>query len=286
MNSRFVGVAGLPRAGSTLLCQLLAEHPDIHCEGHSSPLCNSLLAMRRFISDDQFFLAQLDVQFDTTYAHLKTAMTGFLNGWYAEAGKPVVIDKNRAWMHCIEFLLHLDPEARIIVPIRELGQIYGSVESQHQKTILVDFIDHLADFDRFGRADQLFAKDKAIGAPLISIQAIQDLPQAVKDRLFFVRFEDLVAEPAKTMAAIHQWLGLTPQPVDLNRLTVRPHESDSHYRFKYQHQQRATFTPPKPHAIPPRIQKRIQESFGWFYEWFYPGYLKAPGQRKARLPVA
>jgi len=34
--------------------------------------------MRRFISDDQFFLAQLDVQFDTTYAHLKSAMTGFL----------------------------------------------------------------------------------------------------------------------------------------------------------------------------------------------------------------
>jgi sulfotransferase len=279
---RFVGVAGLPRAGSTLLCQLLAEHPDIHCEGHSSPLCNTLLAMRRFISDDQFFLAQLDVQFDTTYAHLKTAMRGFLDGWYVETGKPVVIDKNRAWMHCIEFLLHFDPEARIIVPIRELGQIYGSVESQHQKTILVDFIDHLADFDRFGRADQLFAKDKAIGAPLISIQAIQDLPQAVKDRLYFVRFEDLVAEPAKTMAAIHTWLGLAPHAADLTKLTVRPHESDSHYRFKYQHKQRATFVPPKPHAIPPRIQKRIQESFGWFYEWFYPTLLNTPAQRKAK----
>ena len=69
MTSRFVGVAGLPRSGSTLLCQLLAEHPDIHCEGHSSPLCNSLLATRRFISDDQFMLSQLDVQFDDTYAH-------------------------------------------------------------------------------------------------------------------------------------------------------------------------------------------------------------------------
>jgi sulfotransferase len=33
----------------------------------------------------------------------------------------------------------------------------------------VDFIDHLADFDRFGRADMLFAKDKTIGAPLISL---------------------------------------------------------------------------------------------------------------------
>jgi sulfotransferase len=32
----------------------------------------------------------------------------------------------------------------------------------------------LADFDRFGRADMLFAKDKAIGAPMISLHAVQD----------------------------------------------------------------------------------------------------------------
>jgi sulfotransferase len=94
-------------------------------------------------------------------------------------------------------LLHLEPEARLIITIRELGQIYGSIEAQHQKTILVDFIDHLADYDRFGRADQLFAKDKAIGAPLSSIQAVQDLPQSVKDRIFFVKFEDLVSLQAK-----------------------------------------------------------------------------------------
>ena len=80
MNKRFVGVSGLPRAGSTLLCQLLGEHPEIHCEGHSSPLCNSLLATRRFIRDDQFFLSQLDIQFNTTYDHLRSAMRGFLQG--------------------------------------------------------------------------------------------------------------------------------------------------------------------------------------------------------------
>jgi sulfotransferase len=28
MTAQFVGVTGLPRAGSTLLCQLLAQHPE------------------------------------------------------------------------------------------------------------------------------------------------------------------------------------------------------------------------------------------------------------------
>lgn len=272
MTSRFVGVCGLPRAGSTLLTQLLAEHPDIDSEGHSSPLCNALLMMRRFISDDQFMLSQLDVQFDASYANFRSAMQGFLHGWHADSGKAVVVDKNRAWLHCIEMLLHLDPEAKLIVSIRELGQIYGSVEAQHQRTILLDFIDHLADFDRFGRADQLFAKDKAIGAPLISIQAVQDLPQTVKDRLYFVKFEDLVAKPVETMSHLYRWLGLPPHKIDPKKLTVRPHESDSHYRYKYLHRQHGKIAPPTPHAIPPRIQAQIERACGWYYDWFYPQF--------------
>ncbi|NTW99392.1 MAG: sulfotransferase [Geobacteraceae bacterium] len=270
MTSKFVGVSGLPRSGSTLLCQLLAEHPEIHCDGHSSPLCNALLDTRRFISDDQFFLSQLDVQFDDTYRNLHGAMSGFLHGWYDKCGNPVVVDKNRAWLHCLEMLMHLDPQARLLVSIRELGQIYGSIESQHQKTILVDFIDHLADYDRFGRADQLFAKDKSIGAPLTSIQAVQDFPQKVKERIYFVKFEDLVAQPKETMNHVYSWLGVSPHSIDPRNLATRPHESDSHYRCKYLHTQRTSIRPPAMHDIPPRIQSQIVRACEWYYEWFYP----------------
>src|ERR1700722_17778020 len=144
MTARFVGVTGLPRAGSTLLCQLLAQHPEIHCEGHSSPLCNVLLGIRRMISDDTFFLAQLDTSFDTSYTNLAAAMQGFVRGWHHESVKKIVVDKNRAWLHAIELLLHIEPNAKLIVCLRDLAQIYGSIEAQHQRTILVDFIDHLA----------------------------------------------------------------------------------------------------------------------------------------------
>ena len=279
MKPQFVGVAGLPRAGSTLLCQLLAEHPDIQCEGHSSPLCNALLMTRRSISDDSFLLSQLDVQFDTSYGHLKTAMQGFLHGWNADCDKSTVVDKNRAWLHCIEFLLELEPDAKLLVSIRDLTQVYGSIEAQHQKTILLDFIDHLADFDRLGRADQLFAKDKAIGAPLSSIQAVQDLPQAVKDRIFFVRFEDLVAQPAATMSGIYQWLGLAAHTINPKQLTVRPHESDSHFRHKYLHKQQAEILPVRPHMIPARAQELIKKACAWYYEWFYPGLAEQPSTK-------
>ena len=266
----FVGVTGLPRAGSTLLCQLLAQHPEIQCEGHSSPLCNTLLGIRRMISDDQFFLSQLDSSFDTSYAHLASAMRGFLHGWYHDSGAhQVVVDKNRAWLHAVELLLHIEPEAKLIVCLRELGQIYGSIEAQHQRTILVDFIDHLADYDRFGRADMLFAKDRVIGAPLIALQAVLDLPDAVKQRLYFVRFEDLVAQPVKCMSHLYAWLGLAPFEIDPEKLTTGMQESDSHYRMKYPHRQSARMVTPAPHSVPPRIQKQIETVWAWFYRLYY-----------------
>ncbi len=52
MTPDFIGVTGLSRAGSTLLCQMLAQPPELHYEGHSSPLCNTLLGIRRMISDE------------------------------------------------------------------------------------------------------------------------------------------------------------------------------------------------------------------------------------------
>lgn len=267
---KFVGVTGLPRAGSTLLCQLLAQHPDINCEGHSSPLCNTLLGIRRMISDDTFFLSQLDNNFESSYAHLATAMQGFLQGWYKEANEAVVVDKNRAWLHAIELLLHIQPEAKLIVCIRELGQIYGSIEAQHQKTILLDFIDHLADYDRFGRADILFAKDKSIGAPLTSLHAVPDLPKHVQERLYFVRFEDMMANPTACMSHIYAWLGLSPYEIQPEKIATGIRESDSHYRMKYLHKQSEKITQPKPHVIPPRIQKQIETAYAWFYQTYYP----------------
>lgn len=270
MPPSFVGVTGLPRAGSTLLCQLLAQHPEIKCEGHSSPLCNTLLGIRRMISDDQFMLSQLDSSFDSSYAHLTSAMQGFLRGWNADCKEKAVVDKNRAWLHAIELLLHIEPEAKLVVCLRELGQVYGSIEARHQKTILLDFIDHLADFDRMGRADMLFAKDKIIGAPLISLHAVPDLPKHVQDRLFFVRFEDLMAQPAACMSHLYAWLGLSPFEIDPNKIEKGIQESDSHYHMKYLHKQSGKITAPKKHDIPPRIQAQIEAAYGWYYQMYYP----------------
>ena len=276
MNPLFVAVTGLPRSGSTLVCQLLSQHPDIHCEGQSSPLGNVLLSVRRMVSDDQFFLAQLDHSFESAYTNLSSAMRGFLHGWNRDCRKAAVVDKNRVWLHAVEFLLRIEPNAKLIVCLRELGQVYGSIEAQHQRTILLDFVDHLADFDRFDRADMLFAKDKVIGSQLVSLYAVQDLPKAVQDHLFFLRFEDLTERPAAHMSDLYTWLGLRPFEIDPQKLApMGPPESDSHYHMKSPHSQSTHVNAPQQHEIPPRIQARIEDACAWYYRVHYPGLAKS-----------
>lgn len=109
-SPRRLYISGLPRAGSTLLCQLLDLHPAIDSPGHSSPLCGILLAMRRQWSDSDFLLVQLDVDFERAYGRLARAWDGFVAGWFADTERLWAVDKNRAWLGQIDTLAAFDPE--------------------------------------------------------------------------------------------------------------------------------------------------------------------------------
>lgn len=271
INKSIVYVAGLPRSGSTLMCQLLAQHPEIYSTGHSSPLANTLKRIRGGLTEDSFMLAQMDVDFDLSYQRIQNAMIGFINGWFAETGLPVVVDKNRGWLGDLAMLQSLDPDFKMVVCVRSPDQILGSIESRHQKTALIDFPDGLANLTPFERADKLFAPKGVVGGPLKLIQDLQDIVPETQKHLYYVLFEDMLMRPLEVMSELYKWLGVSDFRFNPQNLTVKPHESDSHYRFKYPHQTYKALKPPKQHQISPRILQEIKTKYAWFYELFYPG---------------
>lgn len=273
LDKNIIYVTGMPRSGSTLLCQMLSMHSLIGSSGHSSPLCQVMNQLRQQLSSNEFLLSQLDCDFEQGYRRLLGLYRGMLNGWFSDSEQSTVVDKNRGWLMQIETIAKLDPDFKMLVCVREPGQIYGSIEAQHQKTLLLDFPDNLAALSRHARADKLFASDGVIGAPLKAIEAIQDIPEALQTRLFFVVFEHLMQDTESLMQEIYDWLKLPANPIDPDQLAVKPHESDSYYRFKYPHKTRSSITPPPRHTIPPRIEKDIQNHFEDFYRLFYPSRL-------------
>lgn len=273
IKKKIICVAGLPRAGSTLLCQLLGHHPDIYSPGHSSPLLSILQGVRQSVSSDQFMKSQMDVDFGLTYKRLESAYTGFVNGWFEETEINSVVDKNRGWLNNIDLLNKLNPNAKTLVCLRDPAQVYGSIEAKHQKTLLLDFPDKLAHLSTYERADKLFSKDGVVGSTLHSVASLQDLPEPQQRNIFFVVFEELMDNPNEVMKNIFHWLELAPYLIDCDNLISKPHESDSYYNFKYPHKTHTSIQPPKPHIIPVRIENDIKNNFPWFYENFYPGLL-------------
>lgn len=273
LDKKILYVTGLPRSGSTLLCQLLGTHPQIYSIGHSSPLSPLIENMRHNLSDNPFLLSQLDVEFDQVYRRMLNGYRGFMNGWFAETELPVVVDKNRGWLGMIETLNLLDPDFKMIVCLRDPIQIFGSIEAQHRKTLLLDFPDHLPQNSIYARADILFKNEGVIGGPLRTVQNLQDiLDEKIKAKIFYMSFEALVHEPVKVMQAIFSWAELSQAKFDQDKLPVKPHENDSYYRYKYTHLTHETVRPPAKHTVSERIAKEIFNNSRWFYDNFYPDH--------------
>jgi sulfotransferase len=269
-DKKMVAVTGLPRAGSTLLCQLLAHHPAIFCTGQSSPLPQFLAGLRKQAADNEFMLAQLDHDPELGHERLLNAYRGFVGGWFAEADAPVVVDKNRAWLDQLDLAERLDPGCRMLVCVRDLGQILGSIEARHQQTLALDFADHSGTASAYDRANRLFARDGVVGLPLYSFRNAQDLPPASQKRIMCVVFEQLIADPAQVLAGVWDFLGLESHAIDFSQLAPLPGESDSHYRLKYSHKTSNSLKSPRRHAVPQRIEAELRNTFDWFYRIFYP----------------
>ena len=171
----------------------------------------------------------------------------------------------------IQALNLIDPGFRMIVLIRDPVQIFGSIDSQHDKTRLVEFPDHLDADSASNRARSLFSAKGVVGGPLKSIENMLDIEDDhLRSRLCYVDFSELVNNPASTMAFLFDWAGLMPLNIDPNNLQTGPSESDSHYNLKFPHRTYNTIKLAKTHMISRRIKLEIQDEFSWFYEQFYP----------------
>jgi len=272
-----VYLAGLPRSGSTLLANILGMHKDIYATP-SSPLCSIIQDMRRHWSDDPFLLAQLDSDFETVHKRLSRSTLAFMQAWSSDTNKPIVIDKNRGWLFCLEILRELDPNFKIIVTLRDLRSIYSSIEKRHRKTLFLDFPDHMEHNIVDSRANALFSDGGLVGSVLKAMQNVKDIPN-ILNHIYYWRFEDFLANPQATTDHLFGYLGVEPVQIDFTKIIQSTNESDSYYRMKYPHKIQSSVGKPEDFReipISPRILNEIGTRFMWFYQEFYPQVLQAP----------
>ncbi len=122
--------SSFPRAGSTLLQNILAQNPRFYCTP-TSGVFDLLLASRMNFSK----LPEVQAQ---SREEMRKLFTGYCRGALegamgAMTDKPVAVDKSRGWMKEYDWLADFMPNPKIIVCVRDLRAILSSMEKGWRK---------------------------------------------------------------------------------------------------------------------------------------------------------
>ncbi len=216
--------SSLPRSGSTLLCNILAQNPRFHCS-HTSGCLDVLFGVRN--SWD----ALVEHKAHPLPVAKANVLKGILNSYYEDIDKPVVLDKSRGWVAYIEMLENiLGEKAKIVVCVRQVADILSSIEKLHRATSKIkqppgEAQNYFQFQSQEGRCEYWLRPDALVGLTLTRIN--DAINRGFGDRLHFVPYEKLTADPGITLDGIYKFLGEEPFKHDFDHVDQVTHEDDA-----------------------------------------------------------
>jgi len=221
----------MPRSGSTLLQNLLAQCPRHHCTPTNDGLLDLLCTVRDVWMQRPTFIAQGLKQIEP---RVVASMHGMVEGFYARElslGKHV-FDKSRGHLSKIELLeAVLGRKIKVIVPIRDIRDVVASFEKLYRKSFVTDHPLSGNDVYRTltvrGRAERLCSIDHTIG---YVVNCLQDaFERGLQDRLVIVPYHELTHRPIETVKRVCEECGVESFTCDPNNVVQMVKEDDTVY---------------------------------------------------------
>ncbi len=216
-------VAGLPRSGSTLLCNVLNQNPLFHATP-TSGIIEIMLAIRNQWDNTVFFKAAPNP------VGKEAVLKGILQNYYATVDKPIIFDKNRGWLSYIEMLeFVLDTPVKIICTVRDIVDVIASFEKLYRKhTHIWQFPQEKSNFSKWqtveDRAGVWMDAEQPIG---IAYNRLRDaFSRGHGDKIHLVEFDALTRTPDIAMKGIYDFLGMEYFSHDFNNVKQTTFEDD------------------------------------------------------------
>jgi sulfotransferase len=261
-------VAGLPRSGSTLLLNLLAQHPAHHVTP-TNGLINMISGVRDSWTKNDAFKAQ---GLQQVAPRVSAALRAMIYGFYERelAGGQVVFDKNRHWLAQAELLEEMfGRPIPIICPVRDVRAVVASFEKLHRKNPLVrrSYMGpaYIQAQTIDGRARVLMSAGGLVGMPVNFLRDAMN--RGMADRVVMVPYRMLTHYPTETLAHLHERLGLSPwvgyDPEHVEQVTQ---EDDAIHGWGFDlHTIRSEVRPPEQvpweGVLPPHTCKWLETEF-------------------------
>jgi sulfotransferase len=206
-------ISGLPRAGTTLISNILKQNPKIHSESVSSlaSIFGSINASWSNIESNQEY---------PNYEAKTGVLNSVLQGYYSHIDKPIVFDKDRGWIPLLGTVeAVLQKQVKIIVCVRNPAEILTSFERLRKENPLF-----------FTRADQQLREGSNIATRAYYYagpegplgMAHRNLKDAVTmgylDRLLFVDYNLFCGSPKSQTKRIYDFFELPSFEHDFKKI--------------------------------------------------------------------
>jgi sulfotransferase len=204
---------------------------------------------------------------------IKLSFYDYVNGGCENAfnrltDRPIVADKCRSWIGHLDMLFAIWPDAKVLVPVRDMRGILSSFEKKWQK--------HPFPFTAVEKQNPqswTTVEKRAQGwlnmPPLgIAVERLSDAVKRYKNKLHFVHFESLTEKPSETMNEVWKYLNLDIPKHDFNRVDqyTKEHELGWPYGDYIIRDKVEPLEKDWNKVLGKEFSEQIHQSFGWIDE--------------------
>ena len=230
MDKKFYFMAGLPRAGSTLLSTLLNQNPRFY-SGPSSPVLGAMFSLHDNFQGNELYTGYPKPQ------QVNEIVGSVIRHWYSDVEQEVIFDKNRAWTARVPFIEgYIGQQAKIIVPVRRVDEILTSLLTMvHRNTFVegqprINFVDEQLvkaniPINDHNRCEYLLVAQG--GIVWESLNAVKmGVDEGHSDKFHYVDYNDLITDPQGELNNIYEFLGEEPFEHTFDGLSNEHREDD------------------------------------------------------------
>ena len=236
-------ISGLPRSGSTLLCNILNQNSNCFASA-TSGLPNIVLPVKN--GWDRVDAHQA-MQSELSLVKKVDTLTAIHQGYYKHVEEDYIFDKSRLWLSNVEYLNLIEGgKLKIVATVRDVVDILASLEIKFRETSSVGMITQAATHPQhFTSLEKRCAfwmdQTQLLGHSLFALQ--DSIRRGYQPFIHIVEYDELTTNPKETMQKLYDFLEISPHDHDFENVEQTTYEDDRVHGILGLHTIRPTVRP-------------------------------------------
>jgi sulfotransferase len=269
MEQKIFYQSSMPRAGSTLLQNIIGQNPNFYVTPTSGMVDLVLGAKIGYNQSEEAKSGDVEMWKKGMYSFCREGLKGYVS---TITDKPYILDKSRAWGAQYSLLNNINPNPKIIVLVRDLRAIFASMEKKFRANPDKDD-GTVNNRDLTGITTQqrveMWGMSHPIGYALLKLN--QSVLDKTANNFLFLRYEDLCENPKLVIKSVYDYFELPQYEHNYDHIEQVTVEDDTIHGIYGDHIIRNKIL-----ALPDDSKdilgeytyQWIYENFKWYFETF------------------